>query len=121
MWREPSSSAQRTAFSHSGPSGTCQTPRPSTGIWLSSASTRAVMATPSVSGSEQLVQQLVVGARLGQELPAGPEGRGERRDVVLIRRGERARDHLADQRLDLVERLGRRGALADPRVEVDGA
>ena len=39
--RYPASSAQRTAFTHAGPLGTCQTPRPSIGIWFSSARTRA--------------------------------------------------------------------------------
>src|SRR6266567_3736616 len=41
MRRYPSSSAQRTAFTHSGPLGICQTPRPSMGIWLPSARMRA--------------------------------------------------------------------------------
>src|SRR3984893_13913485 len=41
MCRYPSSSAHRTALTHSGPLGTCQTPRPSIGISLSSASRRA--------------------------------------------------------------------------------
>src|SRR5207302_1264120 len=42
MCRYPSSSAHRTALTHSGPLGTCQTPRPSIGISLPSASTRAL-------------------------------------------------------------------------------
>src|SRR4051794_7229423 len=40
MWRYPASSAQVTARSHSGPSGTCQTPSPSSGIRLPSSSAR---------------------------------------------------------------------------------
>src|SRR6476646_2993790 len=77
---------------------------------------------PDRAGSgEELVEQLVAGARLGQELPAGAQGRGKRRDPVLVRRRERAADRLADERLDLRERLRRGGALADPGVEVDAA
>src|SRR3954449_8944655 len=40
MCRYPSSSAQRTALTVVGPLGTCHTPRPRSGIWLPSASTR---------------------------------------------------------------------------------
>ena len=40
MWRYPSSSAARTACTHAGPSGTCQTPSPSSGITVPSARTR---------------------------------------------------------------------------------
>src|ERR1700674_4485512 len=41
MCRYPSSRAQRTAFTVVGPLGTCQTPRPSTGMEYPSASTRS--------------------------------------------------------------------------------
>src|SRR5260370_39570878 len=40
MCRYPSSSAQRTALTVVGPLGTCHTPRPRSGIWPPSASTR---------------------------------------------------------------------------------
>src|ERR1700761_5259325 len=40
MCRYPRSSAQRTAFTQAAPLGTCQTPKPSMGIWFPSASTR---------------------------------------------------------------------------------
>ena len=40
MWRYPTSSAARTACAHSGPSGTCHTPSPSSGITVPSARTR---------------------------------------------------------------------------------
>jgi hypothetical protein len=40
-WRSPAASAQRTASSPARPSGTCHPPRPTSGIWLPSASTRA--------------------------------------------------------------------------------
>src|SRR5437763_15933046 len=49
MWRYPNSSAQRTASTHSGPLGTCQTPRPSSGIRLPSASVRTHPSAVSAS------------------------------------------------------------------------
>jgi hypothetical protein len=41
MWRYPSSSADWTASTHACPLGTCQTPRPSMGMCMPSARTRA--------------------------------------------------------------------------------
>jgi threonine dehydratase len=49
MCRYPSSSAHRTASTHSGPFGICQTPRPTNGIALPSASTRPLPSAVSTS------------------------------------------------------------------------
>src|SRR6184192_1608853 len=57
MCRYPSSSAHRTALTHSAPLGTCQTPRPSIGSWLPSASTRA--RPSSVTGLVAMTVSLV--------------------------------------------------------------
>src|SRR5258706_12767071 len=49
MWRYPSSRAHRTELTVVGPFGICHTPRPSSGIWFSSASVRSCLSKLWVS------------------------------------------------------------------------
>src|SRR5690348_4443109 len=71
MCRYPSSSAQRTASTHSRSFSTCQTPRPTSGISFPSASTRALPSAVTTSAdiaplfwSSNLVVQTLPGADL---------------------------------------------------------
>src|SRR5215469_6589184 len=87
MCRYPSSSAARTASTHSGPSGTCQTPSPSRGISLPSASVRAV---PS-----PVTRFVVITSPRGYER-AGRDGRSPSRPALGLRRD--LREHCVDPR-----------------------
>src|SRR5260370_1519227 len=104
MCRYPSSRAHRTALTHCAPLGTCQTPRPSIGISLPSASTRArpsavtalVVMTVSLArrgfatGSQRLDETTVDGEVGTRDVPGTVAGQQHDHVRHLLRCGQPA-------------------------------